>query len=96
MPQLRAVMLESLRLWPTTPLILRETREPTTWRNGTLHKGTSLVIFAPFFHRDDEATCRSAPVCSRTVWLNDQNATQTGPWCLLVERPGFCPGRNVV
>src|SRR5690606_3219211 len=53
-PFTRAAVLESLRLWPTTPLILRDTTRETTWRTGTLPSGTSAVIFAPFFHRDDE------------------------------------------
>ena len=78
LPQLRAVMLESLRLWPTTPMILREARETTVWRNGTLDAGTSVLIFAQFF----TATTRlfpkptdSHPNCGcRTVTI------RTGHW----------------
>ena len=33
---LRACLLESLRLWPTTPLLLRDRTEPTTWDGGSL------------------------------------------------------------
>src|SRR4051812_12704591 len=33
-PYLQASVLESVRLWPTTPAILRETVEDTTWRDG--------------------------------------------------------------
>lgn len=36
LPLLRASVLESLRLWPTTPLLLRDTTEETTWSSGTL------------------------------------------------------------
>jgi cytochrome P450 len=54
MPHLRAIVLESLRLWPTSPLILREASHATSWRNGVMPPNTGLVIFTPFFHRDNE------------------------------------------
>jgi hypothetical protein len=34
MPYLRATVLESLRLWPTTPFLLRETTGATNWETG--------------------------------------------------------------
>jgi cytochrome P450 len=49
MPYLRATVLESLRLWPTPPLILRDTTHATSWRNGIMRPNTGLVIFTPFF-----------------------------------------------
>jgi hypothetical protein len=33
---LRVCMLESLRLWPTTPTILRESKAETQWHNGRM------------------------------------------------------------
>ena len=33
-PFLRACVLESVRLWPTTPTLLRDTSADTTWRDG--------------------------------------------------------------
>jgi cytochrome P450 len=45
---------ESVRLWPTTPLLLRESTADTQWDSGMLPADTAIVIFAPFFHRDDE------------------------------------------
>ena len=53
LPFLRACVLESLRLWPTTPAILRDTTKQTQWETGTLPAGASVVLYAPFFHRDD-------------------------------------------
>ncbi|NWN88243.1 MAG: cytochrome P450 [Micrococcaceae bacterium] len=93
-PLLRATMLESLRLWPTTPLILRDTTESTTWRSGSLAAGTSMVVFAPFFHRDDE-TLAEAHRFTPKLWLTDRDDTD---WPLVPFRggPGLCPGRNVV
>ena len=43
---LRATVLESVRLWPTTPAILRDTTTDTEWSNGTLKAGTGVVVFA--------------------------------------------------
>ena len=40
--RLRAAVLESVRLWPTTPMILRDTTEDTTWSSGRLPRGTAL------------------------------------------------------
>lgn len=94
LPLLRAAVLESLRLWPTTPLILRETTQETTWRNGTLDKGTSIVIFAPFFHRDDE-TLADAHRFAPEIWLEDRGDTEW-PLVPFSGGPGMCPGRNVV
>ena len=46
---LRVTMLESLRLWPTTPAILREAARDL--EDGTVQQGTNLTIFAPYHHR---------------------------------------------
>ncbi|MFD5823074.1 cytochrome P450 [Nesterenkonia xinjiangensis] len=50
---LRATVLEALRLWPTTPLILRETTMEVEFEHGIMPAGVSVLIFAPFFHRDE-------------------------------------------
>src|SRR5215210_7648769 len=50
-PLLHAAVLESLRLWPTTPAVLRDATAATDWPSGRLPNGTAVVIFAPFFHR---------------------------------------------
>lgn len=54
LPFLRACYLETLRLWPTTPAILRETLERVAWSEGQLEQGTHITIFTPFLHRDAE------------------------------------------
>ena len=94
LPFLRATVLESLRLWPTTPLILRDSTATTHWRNGTLPPDTALVIYAPFFHRDDQ-TLPQAHRFSPELWLqeSDDNAWPLVPFSA---GPGMCPGRNVV
>jgi cytochrome P450 len=94
LPHLRAAVLEALRLWPTTPLILRQTTRPTHWESGTMPAGTELAIYAPFFHRDE----RRLPFAHRFepgLWLKDPPA---GGWPLVPFSggPGVCPARHLV
>ncbi|WP_131105614.1 cytochrome P450 [Ornithinimicrobium sufpigmenti] len=94
LPFVRSAVLESLRLWPTTPLILREATRETSWRNGTLPEGTSLVIFAPFFHRDDQRL-RQAHAFDPDQWLQERT-NEDWPLVPFSGGPAMCPGRNVV
>lgn len=94
LPHLRACVLESLRLWPTTPAVLRDTTTETTWETGTLPAGAAVVIYAPLFHRDDQAlpyADRFAP----EVWL-EERTSQDWPLIPFSGGPGMCPGRNLV
>jgi cytochrome P450 len=94
MPYLRAVVLESLRLWPTTPLLLRESTTATAWENGVMPAHTSIVIFTPFFHRDDQRlpyADRFAP----ELWMENPPA-QGSALVPFSEGPAVCPGRNLV
>lgn len=88
-PFLRACVLEALRLWPTTPAILRE----TTTAVAGLPAGAEVVVHAPFLHRDDErldVADRFAP----EVWLDgDPNAFPLVPFS---HGPARCPGRELV
>jgi cytochrome P450 len=97
-PYLRASMLESIRIWPTTPTILRDTTEDTEWGRGadrfTVPAGAGLMIVTPAFHRDDQLlpfAHRFAP----EIWLDGQaqNYPQLVPFSA---GPAECPGRNVV
>ncbi|HEV7346330.1 MAG TPA: cytochrome P450 [Devosia sp.] len=74
LPFLKACYLEALRLWPTTPAILRETTERVEWREGHLDASTHVIIFAPFFHRDDET-------------LADAHTFNPGLWTESISRP---------
>jgi cytochrome P450 len=93
-PYLRACVLESVRLWPTTPTILRETTEDTTWRNGTIQKGAGLMIVVPAFHRDDELL-PFAHQFVPDIWL-DGRARQYPQLAPFSAGPAECPGRNLV
>jgi cytochrome P450 len=99
LPFLRACVLESLRLWPTTPMVLRQTTEATTWDAGVMPEKTGVLLFAPFFHRDDERL----PYAHRftpDVWLQNGDVQGVPPrqWPLIPFSggPAICPGRNLV
>lgn len=94
LPFLRACVLESLRLWPTTPMILRDTTEETTWASGDLSAGASVVIFAPYFHRDDQSV-PEAHHFAPELWLRERT-DRDWPLVPFSGGPAMCPGRNVV
>jgi cytochrome P450 len=91
LPFLRACVLESVRLWPTTPMILRQSDTPTLWQGGALPAGAGLLIFVPYFHRDDERL----PYAHRFVpdlWLAEPPAA----FVPFSAGPAFCPARRLV
>jgi cytochrome P450 len=94
LPRLRAAVLDGLRLWPTTPGVLRETNEETAWETGRMECGTTLVIFAPFFHRDDSRLAY-ADRFEPELWLGEPTPDR---WPLIPfsDGPGRCPGRELV
>jgi cytochrome P450 len=97
LPFLRACVLESVRLWPTTPMVLRQTTGETTWEGGTMPAGTGVLIFVPYFHRDDTRL----PFANRftpDLWLGHSVETLAGEWPLIPFSggPAMCPGRQVV
>lgn len=95
-PYLRACMLESIRLWPTTPTILRDTTEPVTWRDDApiTQPGTAVLIAAPVFHRDAELL-PFADAFTPDIWVDGraQSYPQLVPFSA---GPAECPGRNLV
>ncbi len=94
LPFLRATVLESLRLWPTTPLLLRQTTRETQLGEDMLRKDTGLLIFAPYFHRD-ETRLPFANRFAPEIWEGGKTASDW-PLVPFSDGPGICPGRNVV
>lgn len=89
-----AAVQESVRLWPTTLVILRQGTTTTDWRGRTAPAGTEFAILSTVFHRDDGAL----PFANKfepQVWLDGRS---DGSWPLIPfsAGPAFCPGRNVV
>lgn len=86
---LRACVLDAVRLWPTTPMLLRETTEETSWGPA----GTTVLIFTPFFHRDPDL-----PYADRfepDLWL-DGRAAENPALVPFSAGPAICPGRDLV
>jgi cytochrome P450 len=52
LPYTRACVLESVRLWPTTLVVLRDSTEPTLWGGRTLPAGTGFAVISAYAHRD--------------------------------------------
>ena len=93
LPYLRACLLEAVRLWPTTPAILRQTDRATEWDGAVMPAGTGVLIHMPFMHRDDERlpfANRFAP----EVWLNGD--ASRWPLIPFSGGTGECPARNLV
>jgi cytochrome P450 len=51
---LEACLADAMRLWPTTPLLSRETLEETEWNAAAVPAGTQVLISNTFNHRDPE------------------------------------------
>ncbi len=49
---LEGCVQEAMRLWPTTPLLVRETLQPTLLGGETIPPGTQVLILNSFNHRD--------------------------------------------
>ncbi|CAM3413503.1 cytochrome P450 [Stackebrandtia soli] len=92
-PYLAASVLESLRLWPTTPMILRDTTASTLWGGVSVPSGASFVVFTPYFHRD-ERSLPHADGFEPEAWLTAE-ADEPGvvPFSA---GPAACPGRELV
>ncbi|GHH28953.1 cytochrome P450 [Lentzea cavernae] len=84
-------ILESARLWPTTPVILRESTEPTRWHGTWLPENTEFVVFTPFFHRDPDRL-PFADSYAPEYWDGPLDPAIV-PFSA---GPGVCPGRDLV
>jgi cytochrome P450 len=89
-------MQESIRLWPTTPTLLRERlKRPSGAKRPTVHldAGASVLICVPAFHRDADAL-PFADVFTPDIWLDGRADTypQLVPF---TAGPAQCPGQNV-
>ncbi|WP_158843633.1 cytochrome P450 [Saccharothrix deserti] len=87
----QAGIWESVRLWPTTPVILRESTEPTRWHGKWLPEGTTFVVFVPYLHRDPDRL-PYADAYTPEIW-----PTPPDPGLVPFSGgPGVCPGRDLV
>jgi cytochrome P450 len=94
LPLLRASVLESVRLWPTTAVVLRDTTAPTVWPGGTLAAGAAVGVVSAFFHRDP-ATVADADRFDPDAWC-DGSADDAPALVPFSAGPVACPGRELV
>src|SRR3954470_7724950 len=93
---MRRCVLESLRLWPSTPAILREAVDDISWNDCRIAKGTGVIVFTPFFGRDDEKL-NFAHKMSPDIWERSQNdALVTLGIIPFSSGPAICPAHNLV
>ncbi|GAA5055330.1 cytochrome P450 [Thermocatellispora tengchongensis] len=93
-PFLRACVLESVRLWPTTLAILRDSTSETTWDGAAVPAGTPFLVFSSFVNRDRDAdpfADRFAP----EIWL-DGAAAERRSIVPFSTGPARCAGRELV
>jgi Cytochrome P450 len=93
-PYLHACFLDTVRLWPTTPLILRQASQTIAIRGVTIPMKSGLVIFVPYFHRDAEQVAQ-ADRFDPDFWL-DRDPAAAAPFLPFSAGPAACPGRHVV
>ncbi|MGI5347532.1 cytochrome P450 [Streptomyces sp. CA-250714] len=97
LPFLRGCALESVRLWPTTPLILRESTAQTGWAGGTLPAGTVFALYTPYLHRAEPAA-PYADSFAPEQWTAEtgQEARANPALVPFSSGPAGCPGENLV
>jgi cytochrome P450 len=81
-------------LWPTTPMVLRQSTVETEWETGIMPAKTGIMIFAPFFHRDDQRLPYANSLAPE-LWLRHRT-NQDWPLIPFSGGPAMCPGRNLV
>lgn len=91
---LRACVLDTARLWPTTLVVLRESTAPTGWDGTTVPQRTTFVLPSSYFHRD-RAAMHFADEFAPEVWLSG-GARRSWSIFPFSAGPGACPGRDLV
>jgi cytochrome P450 len=85
-------VLEAVRLWPTTPVILRETTSATELGGATLRRGTLVLICSAFFHRDGERHTWADDFTPR-LWSGEDPRAALVPFS---GGPAVCAGQDLV
>jgi cytochrome P450 len=90
---LGACLQEAMRLWPTTPLLSRETLAETDWPAGTVPTGTQVLISNVFNHRDPQRH-EDADRFNPGAWIEGERSED---WSLnhFSHGPQGCPGAGL-
>ncbi len=90
---LRACLQEAMRLWPTTPVLSRETTVETEWNGVWVPKGTQILISNTFNHRDPLR--EDADSFAPDNWLNGGRAAEDWSLNHFSHGPQECPGAGI-
>jgi cytochrome P450 len=90
---LRACLQEAMRLYPTTPLLSRETVVDLTWHGAIVPAGTQVLIANVFLHRDPDRVAY-ADQFSPHAWADGEAAEDWG-FNHFSHGPQGCPGVNL-
>jgi cytochrome P450 len=93
-PYLTATILDTVRLWPTTLVLLRQTTQPSLWRGRDLPTGTTLVALSSYFHRHSRRGADAHRFVPRP-WV-DGIADADPALIPFSSGPVRCPGRDLV
>jgi cytochrome P450 len=90
----RACLLDTVRLYPTTLMILRQAVRDTELGSAAIPAKASLIVHSGFFHRD-RWRLAYADAFRPEIWLDGTAEKQPGivPFSA---GPAACPGRNLV
>lgn len=65
---LAGTLQEAMRLWPTTPMLSRETLTDLAWHRVEVPRGTQVLIVNTFFHRDEQRLGDAAHRFTPSSW----------------------------
>jgi cytochrome P450 len=89
---LEGCLEEAMRLWPTVPLLARETTRETTLAGERLEEGTQVMILNTFNHRDPD----QVPGADRLQPERWQNGDRSYRFNHLSNGSQYCPGIPLV
>lgn len=91
---LGACLQEAMRIWPTTPMLARETVHDFDWNGTPIPAGTQCLIVNSFNHRDRDVH-PWADYFSPDEWLPGGAATEDWTFNHFSHGPQGCPGAGL-
>ncbi|WP_259668670.1 cytochrome P450 [Rhizobium lentis] len=82
-----------MRLWPTTPAILRQLTRDIQSGDRVIARGTGVIIFVPFFHRDPALLYANR--MEPSIW-GQNDALPAAGLVPFSAGPVICPAHNLV
>jgi cytochrome P450 len=89
---IEACLHEAMRLWPTTPLLVREAVTDVAVNGGTISRGTQILVLNGFNHRDRE----TLPLADRFTPTRTFDYQGDYQFNHLSHGPQICAGKELV